>query len=357
MALAKLLNLFAVSTLAVLVCNLGVSPVNALSADGHRMHKVRHAHGHDVAMKRKRGDGQRCKQRSAAPAPTSSSSSNSGNSGSNNNGNGNGSSSSSSNPPKQTSSPPAQGGNGKIGLAWPPGNPNTLKSFVTENVKYIYTWTEQCPDGASELGLQCLPMLWGNKDTDAFQKTVVQGYANIALGFNEVNEPQQANLDPDTAVGLWWKYLEPLKDKGYQLLAPVTSSNPNGYTWMQEFLQKCNGCHIDGFPVHYYGTSADDMQSYIEKWSGFGKPIWVTEFACQNYNTAYENNGQQCSNDQVWAFYSQIVKYMEGNDNVVAYFPFGSMLDLQGVNTLDSLMQQDGQPTALGSTIINVSFQ
>ena len=88
-------------------------------------------------------------------------------------------------------------------------------------------------------------------------------------------------MDVADAVSAWNAYLQPLANEGYQLLAPVTSSNPDGYTWMQQFLSQCQGCSIAGMPVHYYGTDANEMISYIEQWAGFGYPIWVTEFACQ----------------------------------------------------------------------------
>ena len=39
---------------------------------------------------------------------------------------------------------------------------------------------------------------------------------------------------------------------------------------------------IDIMPIHYYGTNADDMITYIEKWyNQFQLPIVITEFACQ----------------------------------------------------------------------------
>ena len=183
-------------------------------------------------------------------------------------------------------------------------------------------------------------------------------------------------MDVSDAVGAWNQYLQPLASQGYQLIAPVTSSNPDGYTWMQQFLSECQGCSIAGMPVHYYGTDANEMISYIEQWAGFGYPIWVTEFACQvrkfasctspiaahlicasqNYNTAYENNGQQCSESQVWSFYQTVVEWMEANSTVVAYFPFGVMQDMQGVNTLDQLMTTSSTGTDLWNAILNLSF-
>ncbi|KAL5508363.1 hypothetical protein ACEPAH_5982 [Sanghuangporus vaninii] len=369
MAVGKLFNLFALSSLAVLVCNLQASPVTALAHDGHHLVKVKRAHGHDVVLKRKRdSSSQRCKQRpsssSAAqtpattstpdstpdstqtPAPSSSVQSSPDQS-----------SSSVSTAPTSTSV--SNSGKGKVGLAWPNGNDDSLRNFVTNNVQYIYTWSEQCPSLAKELGLTCMPMLWGNAQDklDSFKSTVVAGYANIAMGFNEVNEAGQANMDVNTAVSVWKEYLEPLVGEGYTLLSPCTSSNPNGFDWMIDFMQQCSGCHISGITLHYYGTSAQDMIDYIEKWHNqFNMPVWITEFACQNFNTANENNGQQCSESQVWEFYKTIANFVESTDYVVSWSAFGFMKNMQGVNDLDRLMQDDGSPTALGSSIINLSF-
>ena len=47
---------------------------------------------------------------------------------------------------------------------------------------------------------------------------------------------------------------------------------------------------------------------------------------------------------------------MESNSTVVAYFPFGVMQDMQGVNTLDQLMTSSGSGTDLWNAILNLSF-
>jgi hypothetical protein len=82
-----------------------------------------------------------------------------------------------------------------------------------------------------------------------------------------------------------------------------------------------------------------------------------TYIDCQNFNPEYENNGQQCSESQVWEFYKKIVDFAEGDEQVVGYFPFGFMHDMSGVNTLDQLMDASGGATPLGSAVMNLSFQ
>ena len=181
--------------------------------------------------------------------------------------------------------------------------------------------------------------------------------ANFACAHSRINEAGQSNLDPGTAASGWQQYIQPLANQGFKTIAPVTSSNPNGLEQIQTFMSDCNGCTIDYIAVHYYGTNATAMIEYIQLWeSTFNKPIFVTEFACQNFNPGYENNGQQCSSDQVWAFYKEVVEYMEGDSNVIAYFPFGLMQNMAGVNTLDQLMTTSNSGTDLWNAVLNLSF-
>jgi hypothetical protein len=51
----------------------------------------------------------------------------------------------------------------------------------------IYTWSENCPSRARELGYECIPMLWGgdNARIQRFKDKVKPGYARFVAGFNE----------------------------------------------------------------------------------------------------------------------------------------------------------------------------
>lgn len=119
------------------------------------------------------------------------------------------------------------------------------------------------PSNAGSLGFTFAPQLWGPAFTESFSSTVVAGYANIALGFNEYvipyasiiyidlspylrpNEVGQSNMDPGTAASLWIQYMEPLKALGYRIGSPATSSNPDGLVWMQQFFAACaGGCNV-----------------------------------------------------------------------------------------------------------------
>jgi hypothetical protein len=117
-------------------------------------------------------------------------------------------------------------------------------------------------------------------------------------------------------------------------------------------MKSCNDCQFDYVAVHWYDVTFEAFQTYLELWHNtFNLPIMVTEFADQNFN-----GGAQATSDEVWAFWSQAIKYMEAQPWIISYFGFGVMHDMQGVNTLNQLMGSNNYPNALGENYINVSW-
>jgi hypothetical protein len=367
----KLLSLLAVTSLAIVACSFGVEPVNAVSTTAHQARGLR---GHDALAKRKRSaNAKRCKVRpsssssaddsssssaddsstwtdsstawtdsaSSTPAPSSTWSSSS-------------STWSSSSSAAPSSTAPASGnsgsGSGKSCLAWPNGDQPYLGDYKTSDTSLIYTWSEAAPSDAASLGFSFAPQLWGWTNAGSFQKTVVAGYANYALFLNEPNEPGQSNIDAATAAGMWKTYMEPLKSQGYTLVSAATSSNPNGVTWMQDFFAACNGgCSVDIIATHWYDISWDGFVQYIENWHNtFNLPIWLTEFAWQDFN-----GNDQGDMQTIQAFMGNATGWMDSQDYVQKYCWFGAMLDMQNVNPLNSLMNPDGSPSSLGSQYLH----
>jgi hypothetical protein len=202
------------------------------------------------------------------------------------------------------------------------------------------------PSKAKKLGFRPAPMLWGDKHISAFQSLVKEGYADIAVGFNEPDHQDQANMSPGHAASVWKTYLEPLKNKGYRLISPAVTNGPSGKPWFREFLKACNGgCTMDAHAIHFYDTIADDLINYIKEWHGeFGKPIWLTEFAC----TSFGGRAAPSSGD-VNAFMGKVTNFLDNTPYVEAYCPFGAMKgSLTGVNENNRLMNSgNGQPTNL----------
>lgn len=368
MTASKLLNLVAITALALLASSFAPTPVNALAP--RAQHLNRHVQ-HDAIAKRKRGTTKRCKPRpssslsskaaatpaaaaasdppksSSAPPKSSSSASSK-------------SSSKASATPSPTPKPsggdtstPSQGkGGGKVGLAWPNGDDPSLKFYATDNVIAMYTWSPHCPKNT--YGIPCGPMLWGDRQVSDFENTVHSPIAggDLLYGFNEPNQAGQSNMDPQHGCDLWHQHIQPKAAQGFKLITPATSSAPNGLTWVQNFMKCCTDCTFHGVGVHWYDTTAAKFKTYLNLWHDtFGLPLYVTEYAVQNFN-----GGAQASSDEIWAFHREVGPWMNSQSWIAVHMPFGFMKDMQGVNDLNRLMNQDGTPTALGSMIINNAY-
>jgi mono/diheme cytochrome c family protein len=219
-----------------------------------------------------------------------------------------------------------------------------LRQFKTDKVGFIYSWSPWKPAGSDELGIEFIPMLWGWKQLGDFKNIVGPGFARRALGPNEPDHGEQSAMSPQSAVDLWWQAMEPLKQHGYELISPATTSAPDGKVWLQQFVAACGGCHIDSIAVHWYGTDPQAFIAYLEDHHNtFGRNIYVTEWACQNFG-----GGPQCDQGQVENFMNTVTAYMDNTPWVTAYFAFGVMHDMVGVNPLNQLMAPNGGPTALG---------
>ncbi|KIK08407.1 glycoside hydrolase family 128 protein [Laccaria amethystina LaAM-08-1] len=347
---AKLLNLIALSSLAILACSWGPTATNALSVDTPHNIAARH---HGVIAKKKRGTtARRCKPRPAslssaakptttpapAPAPTTTPKANPATSTKASGGSGT---------PSNTGG--YNGPPGKVGLAYAGPDDGTISHFITPKVTAIYNWSPWAPASAAALGLEFMPMLWGPKQIGDFTQLVKPGYAKTVLGFNEPNQSGQSNLDPGYAAQLWQQYIQPLKNQGYALVTPACTNAPSGKQWYQSFFSACTGCTFDIIAVHYYGTSPQDFINYItDIHNTFNLDVFVTEFACQNFG-----GGAQCSDSDVTNFMDTVTGFMDSTSWVKKYFAFGLQHDMVGVNPANQLLASNGYPTALGKDYIN----
>ncbi|KAF8639652.1 hypothetical protein AX17_000917 [Amanita inopinata Kibby_2008] len=344
MAGFKLLNLLALSSLAIFASTFGPCPVNALSIDTSSHHFARHAaHAHDAIVKKRRETNvtRKCKPRpSSSPVVQQHASVQA------------------PQPPKATTAAPhptapvnTNTGNriGKVGIAYPESDPTPLKHFKNQNVGPLYTWSPWIPELARQLGYEGIPMLWGEKQVEDFKNLVKPGYAKYVMGFNEPNEASQSAMDPGRAATLWKAVIDPLKTQGYTLISPACTNGLSGKQWIEDFIKACNGCQIDAIALHYYGTSAQDMIKYlIDFHQTFQRPIWVTEFACQDFS--YRTS---CSRGDIFNFMGTVKAFMDKTDWVAHYFAFGVMHDMYNVNPLNQLLAPSGEPTQLGYLYIS----
>ncbi|KAG7091005.1 hypothetical protein E1B28_010070 [Marasmius oreades] len=236
----------------------------------------------------------------------------------------------------------------KAGLAWPNGDGDDIDQYTsTGKVSWYYSWS---PKTWIKTDIQYVPMLWGQRQVEEFSSTINQTISEInishVLGMNEPQEKGQSNLTPQQGADMWKTYLEPLRSRGIRLGSPAPSSAPSGKIWLQDFLTACgDGCTVDFIALHYYDVNATDFVRYLtDHHNTFQRPIWVTEWACQNFNQA----NKQCSQDDIVLFLNKTQSFMDRTDWVERYSWFGSMRDMQGVNSDNALMGHDGKITNLG---------
>jgi hypothetical protein len=256
--------------------------------------------------------------------------------------------------------PPASTGNanGKIGLCWSNHEADLIPQFKNNNVGWIYNWKPIRDYGMNTQGLNYIPMLWGWKSVDDFQKNVVAGYASYAAGMNEPDLSSQSNISPSDGATMWGKYLAPLKSQGYKLISPAPATGPK---WLQQMKAACSqqgiDCSWDYTAAHIYTTSLDSFKTVAASYhSGdFGwAPVMITEYACQDYS----GNNQQASSDEIWAFMTGTKSWLNDQDWIAAYFYFAPMtsseLESNALNGANAMINSNGKTlTDLGRFYIS----
>jgi hypothetical protein len=319
---AKYLNFLALSAIVFLACTFSPTPVAALSVDSHGLH-ARHAHIGQAFAKRAP---KRCKARSpqAGGDPTTSSPP----------------AATPANPNQNTPAPPAttpatqpppySGGKVCVALSqWDGPALDLLHNFQLGKSAIYYNWTPQTqtPDPNFRFGYEFIPM-FKTDDTEGFKKTVVPGYSSHVLGNNE---PDHIQMPAGTVADLWKANVLPLKKSGYQLVSPALTSAPNSIQWMRDFIAICGGECVDKIALHWYGFDANEFIKYLQMWyAEFGRPIWVTEFACTGFPKV------RCPN--MYEFSRAVKGFMDNTPWVEHYCPFVVSQDMKDVDEQNRLV-------------------
>jgi len=251
----------------------------------------------------------------------------------------------------------------KVGVAWPftgtGTNPN-LWSLAGgtwgSKISWIYTWSPDQDQTSQQIGLEFVPMLWGQKQVTDFQNRLNAGsfdQAQAILGFNEPERSDQANLSPSAAVALWNQVMiNQVKARlpHVRLGAPAVSSDPSiGKPWLTQFLQLCTNCQIDFIPIHWYGSDPNAFISYVEDiHNTFGKNIWVTEWAYTTFSAC--NPSSQAAMNTVFSFMGQTSIFLDETASYVErYSWFGAVTSTSSDLECSVLITSNGaSATALG---------
>ncbi|MFZ5892459.1 MAG: glycosyl hydrolase [Myxococcota bacterium] len=240
------------------------------------------------------------------------------------------------------------GANNSGGSAGAPGTTNCKRGIAANtapgtafsgSITWWYNWAISGTGAGS--GIEFVPMVWGSGSVNANLPTG----AKFLLTFNEPNFHAQANLTAQQAAS-YWPTLE-AKAAGIPLVSPAMNfcgpaANCNGtnpYQYLKDFFAACTNCQVDYVAVHWYNCDLPSLRDYLEPggnlegFEQFGKPIWLTEFSCD----------ENASVEAQETFMRAAIPYLEQSTKVFRYSWFSA-------NPIPNakLINSDGSPTALG---------
>ena len=192
-------------------------------------------------------------------------------------------------------------------------------------------------------------MLWGlgrvNHDDDwaRFQafKNVMPGSAPFVMGFNEPDFSGSGSsgvIPIADAAAAWEQYLAPHAQAGAKLISPSMAMQAQE-TWLGPFL-KAIKTQPDIIAVHIFQNTMDGVKAVLDHFAQYGKPMWITEFACINYQGP---SPVYCDQDQVDSMLNSMVQLFESDSRVAAYSvsdasngPFGDLTPNQSGQSLSA---------------------
>lgn len=241
---------------------------------------------------------------------------------------------------------------GAMGLAWDWLNPkNTLQNWCSDNPTKIYTWSAFPPSDALCANMEWYPQYWGPAKQGDFESQVAAGVIKpgmTILGYNEPDQPGQANLGVQDGINSFKSQITPYASQGYRITTPGCTSDDNGFNWLKSFIEGCAGqCGFSAIQTHYYGTDADNFIEYIEKihshWPDF--PIIISEYAAETFGHG-EDLTEQGSKDYLY----KTQTWLKAQSYVDSYFFFGPLTTraANGVNHNNLLITDDGAIKDIG---------
>jgi hypothetical protein len=194
---------------------------------------------------------------------------------------------------------------------------------LSPQVSWWYDWSYH--PGATLTGAEFVPMVWGRiqaSDVATIEAGIPAG-ARYLLGFNEPNfKTGQANLSAAEAAALWPLLEQIAADKGLELVSPAVNYcggscwDTDPVSYLEDFFAACQaqgGCRVDYVAVHAYVCWGSALGSYLDRFEKFGKPLWLTEFACG------DNAARKDTVEGQLAFMDEAVPLLEARDDVFRY--------------------------------------
>ncbi|WVQ84678.1 hypothetical protein IAT38_006833 [Cryptococcus sp. DSM 104549] len=235
------------------------------------------------------------------------------------------------------------GSTGGVGLAVDSSGWQALSNLP--GLDWYWNWNIVPFDVA---GVEFVPCVWGKAMVEQVAGATFPAGSTHIMSFNEPDQGSNvggSDIDAAEAATLHQQWTTALT-ADLKIGSPAVARG--GTTWFNNWLTACAGsCKYDFVPIHFYGTSAPDLITYIKEFPADGKPIWVTEFDCQDFSTGYV-----CTADEVNEFMTTAIEWFrgEGASYVERWSWFGAF---PGMSTAtNGLEAADASMNALGTAYL-----
>lgn len=225
---------------------------------------------------------------------------------------------------------------------------DALRSVEAYGFGWYYNWRTTQLWGTNTSPVRkvpFVPMIWD----EARVNEAVPAAAGVVLGYNEPDNPVQANMSVEQAISLWPK----LVGTGLRVGSPAPTYGQalGANSWLGRFMAQAEsrGYRVDFIAVHYYNADKDvaAFKAYLEAiYAAYKRPIWVTEWALVDWN-----NPGRYSLEENALFAQQALEMLDDLPYVERHAWFSAYDSGEGLNT--RLFDKDNKPTAIG----NVFYQ
>ena len=207
----------------------------------------------------------------------------------------------------------------KRGIAYPGQQLGAQQA--AQGISWWYNWGLRSQGSPSGVAFE--PMVWGDGFDVTQAESDIPEDASALLGFNEPNFFAQADLSAAQAAALWPEVEQIADSRGLALVSPAvnfcgddaTKTGPchdtSPFHYLEDFFAACAGCRVDFVAVHWYNCDGDSLQSYLGEFQRFGRPTWLTEFAC-----AYGGDASAAGQER---YMREAVPILEADPDVFRY--------------------------------------
>lgn len=231
---------------------------------------------------------------------------------------------------------------------------------------WSYNWASTPPSSGIDqqfrsYGMEYVQMIWnGNYSADnirEYKRTHPE--AEYILAFNEPNLTDQANMTPAQAAAFWPQIKSLARELGMKIISPAMNYGTlAGYhdpiKWLDEFFAQPGVSldDVDGIAIHCYMNAPSGVQGFVEMFTKYEKPIWLTEFCAGTGNV---------SESAQMAYMAEMFNYLEQSALVARYAwfmprgSFNSRWNNALLTTINPFTGQDIELTPLGKVYVNMS--